>query len=53
MKEQLKLKENESLDDWVNRIADYWNFGEELRETLHTIATESYNRGIEHLSIEV
>ena len=45
MKEELKLKKDEPLHDWLDRIADYWNFRTELREVLGEISKESYIQG--------
>ena len=42
MKSELQIKQGESLSEWVDRIADYWHFRDELRETLHTISKVSY-----------
>lgn len=46
MKKELRCKKDESIDAWVNRIADYWNFGKELRETLVEIKAVSYIVGV-------
>lgn len=45
MKKQLKIKKGEPLHKWLDRIAAYWNFGEELREILSVISKESYIQG--------
>jgi hypothetical protein len=45
MKEVLRIREGEPLHEWLDRIADYWNFGEELREVLGEVSKESYIRG--------
>ena len=45
MKKQLQIKKNEPLHEWLDRIAEYWNFGEELREILQEISKESYLQG--------
>ena len=45
MKPELQIKQGESLSDWCDRIADYWHFRDELRETLHKISVESYTHG--------
>ena len=45
MKKHLRIKKGEKLHEWLDRIADYWNFGDELREMLHEISKESYFRG--------
>ena len=45
MKKELQIKKGEALSEWVDRIADYWHFRDELRETLHEISKESYARG--------
>ena len=42
MKPELQIKQGESLSEWCDRIADYWHFRDELRETLHTISKVSY-----------
>jgi hypothetical protein len=41
----LRIRKDEPLHDWLDRIADYWNFGEELREVLGEVSKESYIRG--------
>ena len=46
MKKQLQIKKNETLDSWVDRIADYWNFGDELRNMLHEVSKTSYDKGV-------
>jgi hypothetical protein len=45
MKEVLRIRKDEPLHEWLDRIADYWNFGEELREVLGEVSKESYIRG--------
>ena len=45
MKKQLKIKKDEPLFKWIERIADYWNFDEELREVLSEVSKESYIQG--------
>ena len=45
MKKELKLKKDEPLHEWLDRIAEYWHFGAELRETLEEISKESYIQG--------
>ena len=45
MKKHLRIKKGEKLHEWLDRIADYWNFGDELREMLHEISKESYIHG--------
>ena len=45
MKKELRIKKDESLHDWLDRIADYWNFGAELREVLEVVSKESYIQG--------
>ena len=45
MKKELRIKKDEPLHEWLDRIADYWNFGEELREVLGEVSKESYIRG--------
>ena len=45
MKQELQIKKGEALSEWVDRIANYWHFRDELRETLHEISKESYARG--------
>lgn len=45
MKKELRIKKNEPLHEWLNRIADYWNFDTELRETLEVVSKESYIHG--------
>ena len=45
MKKHLKIKKEEPLHKWIDRIADYWNFGEELREILTKVSKESYIQG--------
>ena len=47
MKPELQIKQGESLSDWCDRIADYWHFRDELRETLHTISKVSYEQGVD------
>jgi hypothetical protein len=45
MKKELKLKKDEPLHAWLDRIAEYWNFGAELRELIGEISKSSYIRG--------
>ena len=45
MKKELRIKKDEPLHEWLDRIADYWNFGEELREVLAEVSKESYIKG--------
>ena len=45
MKGQLRLRKDEPLNEWLDRIADYWHFGTELREMLGEISQESFDRG--------
>ena len=45
MKKILQIKENEPLHEWLDRIADYWNFNDELRGILSEISKTSYIQG--------
>lgn len=45
MKKELRIKKNEPLHEWLDRIADYWCFDTELRETLEVVSKESYIQG--------
>ena len=45
MKKQLKIKKDEPLHEWLDRIAEYWNFGTELREVLAEVSKKSYIKG--------
>ena len=45
MKKELRIKKDEPLHEWLDRIADYWNFGEDLREVLAEVSKESYIKG--------
>lgn len=45
MKKILQIKKNEPLHEWLDRIADYWNFNKELREVLEVVSKESYIQG--------
>lgn len=45
MKKELRLKKGEPLHKWLDRIAEYWNFGEELREMLGEVSKTSYIHG--------
>ena len=45
MKKELRLKKDEPLHEWLDRIADYWNFDTELREMLGEVSKESYIKG--------
>ena len=55
MKKELRIKKDEPLHEWLDRIADYWNFDAELREVLAEVSKESYIKGsnaaVEHQSI--
>ena len=44
-RKKLNLKKNEPLHEWLDRIADYYNLGEELRDVLGEVSKESYIRG--------
>ncbi len=45
MKKILQIKKNEPLHEWIDRIADYWHFNEELREILSEISKTSHIQG--------
>lgn len=45
MKKILQIKKNEPLHKWLDRIADYWNFNDELREILSEVSKTSYIQG--------
>ena len=45
MKKELIKKKDEPLHEWLDRIADYWNFDTELREVLAEVSKESYIKG--------
>ena len=45
MKKELRKRKDEPLHEWLDRIADYWNFNEELREILSEISKTSYIQG--------
>ena len=45
MKKILQIKKTEPLHEWLVRIADYWNFNDELREILSEISKTSYIKG--------
>ena len=45
MKKELKKRKDEPLHEWLDRIAEYWNFGTELREVLAEVSKESYIKG--------
>lgn len=45
MKKKLRYKKGEPLHKWVERIADYWNFDQELREILSEVSKTSYIHG--------
>lgn len=45
MKKELRIKKDEPLHEWLDRIADYWNFDTELREVLGEVSKESYIKG--------
>ena len=45
MKKELRIQKNEPLHEWLDRIADYWNFDTELREVLGEVSKESYIHG--------
>ena len=44
-RKKLNLKKNEPLHKWLDRIAEYYNLGEELREVLGEVSKESYIHG--------
>ena len=44
-RKKLNIKKNEPLHKWFDRIADYYNLGEELRELIGEISKKSYIRG--------
>ena len=45
MKKILQIKKNEPLHEWLDRIADYWHFNEEIREIIREISKTSYIQG--------
>lgn len=45
MKKILQIKKNEPLHEWLDRIANYWNFNDELREILSEVSKTSYIQG--------
>ena len=45
MKKELRIKKDEPLHEWLDRIANYWNFDTELREVLGEVSKESYIKG--------
>lgn len=45
MKKKLIIQKGEPLHKWLDRIAEYWNFGKELRDMLETVSKESYIQG--------
>ena len=45
MKKKFEIKKGEKLHEWIGRLADYWNFGDELREMLSEISKVSYIHG--------
>lgn len=45
MRKAIRYKKGEPLYKWIERIADYWNFGDELREVLSEVSKESYIQG--------
>ena len=45
MKKELRKRKDEPLHEWLDRIAEYWNFGTELRELLGEVSKESYIKG--------
>ena len=46
MKKEWQIKADEPLEEWIERVAKYWNFGDELREVLNTIKSLSYIIGV-------
>ena len=46
MKKEWQIKADEPLEEWIERVATYWNFGDELREVLNTIKSLSYIIGV-------
>ena len=45
MKKELRIKKDEPLHEWLDRIADYWNFDTELREMLGEVSKTSWIKG--------
>ena len=45
MKEELKIKEEESLCHWIDRIQKYYCLSKEIREVMREISITSYTRG--------
>lgn len=41
----LRLKKDEPLHKWCDRIAEYYRFGDELREVLAEVSKASYIKG--------
>ena len=41
----LRLKKDEPLHKWCDRIAEYYRFGDELREVLAEVSKASYIHG--------
>lgn len=45
MNKALRLKKDEPLHEWCDRIAEHYNFGDELREVLGEVCKTSYIKG--------
>lgn len=45
MKAKIRYKKGEPLHKWIDRIADYWHFDEELKEVLSEVSKTSYIHG--------
>lgn len=45
MEKALRLKKDEPLHKWLDRIAKRYNFGEQLREVLGEVSKISYIHG--------
>lgn len=45
MKAKIRYKKGEPLHKWIERIADYWHFDEELKEVLSEVSKTSYIQG--------
>ena len=45
MKKELRKRKDEPLHEWLDRIAESWNFGTELREVLAEVSKNSYIKG--------
>ena len=45
MKKELRIKKDEPLHEWLDRIAEYWNFDTELREMLGEVSKTSWIKG--------